>query len=195
MTVWTLDSVTFPEILPMTGRSDGVHVSDVISVLYGYDRTAPITNAERGRIELGKALERALLTGLVADTETLTEGWELEKDGIFGTFDALEPEHADLERLNEVKLTSMHVPDLPPGWPENIEDLFAYDKRFHKWVDQLMAYCWMYETPYGRLRAGFMRPDMTAEWRDWKVAFSEGDLAMNWAKIKATAEQIRKGLA
>ena len=88
MTDWKLDTSTFPDLLPMTGRSSGIHISDVIQRLKYIDSPPP-TNAQLGRMQLGCALEWAIVHRYRVDNPELSPGYELEEDGIYGTFDGI----------------------------------------------------------------------------------------------------------
>jgi hypothetical protein len=216
MSTWNLNSDQFPSLLPMEGRSPGVHISDVISTLSGYDRSSPPTNRQSGRMQLGcafehaiippkleSALDRALTHRVLLHEHNLTPGWELEKDNIFGTFDALDyhepkttryglPKERLNDRIVEVKLTWMRTPDYPSGWPDStLDDVIAWDSRLNNWRTQLQSYCHMYGTCLGRLIAGFVLPSGECDWRDWSVQFEQVELELNWAKIKSVADLIR----
>lgn len=205
MTSWHLDSSTFPDLLPMTDRSPGIHVSNVIARLNGYDNDAP-TNAQLGRMQLGCALEWATLQRIIKHTSYFIPGHELESDDIYGTFDALEFKLARLgdpskDRIVEIKLTWMRAPPLPTKLSILNEDdkssvvlpdsSILFDEKFFAWRTQLMSYCYMYGTALGRLIAVFVRANGECDWRDWSVNFDHVDLTINWAMIRSCAEVMQ----
>lgn len=178
----------------MTGRSAGIHISDVIARLRDYDNDAP-TNAQLGRMQLGCALEWAILQRYIVENQShLNAGWEIEKDGIFGTFDGVC--HGDivslspLDRLVEIKLTWMRAPPIPTD--SSVDSSILFDEKFFAWRTQLMSYCHMYGTAHGRLIAAFVRANGECDWRDWSVEFDRVDLIKNWAMIQSCAEVMRQ---
>ena len=193
MTTWRLDSSTFPDLLPMTGRSPGIHVSAVIARLKDYSNDAP-TNEQLGRMQLGCALEQSIVQRYIVENQShLNTGWEIEKDNIFGTFDGVC--HGDiasqspLDRLVEIKLTWMRAPPIPAdGLPDSS---ILFDEKFFAWRTQLMSYCYMYGTTLGRLIAAFVRANGECDWRDWSVDFDRADLVKNWAMIASCAEVMQ----
>lgn len=196
MTTWQLDSSTFPDLLPMTGRSPGIHVSDVIARLKGYDNTAP-TNAQLGRMQLGCALEWAVKWRFIQDPrDVICTIDELEKDEIYGTPDGVICLSDDnsfndptSDRIVEIKLTWMRAPPIPADASYDSSTLF--DEKFFAWRTQLMAYCYMYGTAHGRLIAAFVYANGECDWRDWSVDFDRADLVKNWAMIASCAEVMQ----
>lgn len=213
MTVWQLDSSIFPDLLPMTGRSPGIHVSDVIARLKGYDVVAP-TNEQLGRMQLGCALEWAIIKRYALHDKRISDDCgELEKGGIFGTPDGrIVSTHCYRDRIVEIKLTWMRAPSIPvaediSSVPENLRDgildlsdkpvatvdsSILFDEKFFAWRTQLMSYCYMYGTAHGRLIAAFVRANGECDWRDWSVDFDRVDLVKNWAMIASCAEVMQK---
>ncbi len=192
MTTWQLDSSTFPDLLPMTGRSTGIHVSDVIARLRGYNNAAP-TNTQLGRMQLGCALESSITHRYITENNShLNVGWEIEKDDIFGTFDAVRHgeclSYSPLDRIAEIKLTWMRAPPIPAN---SSDSSILFDEKFFAWRTQLMSYCYMYGTTLGRLIAVFVRTNGECDWRDWSVDFDRSDLVKNWAMIVSCAEVVQ----
>lgn len=170
-----------PDLLPMMGRSPGMHVSDIIyniAVRLGYlkgpaddsgDDEAFVPNAHMG---LGSALEHAIIHRFALDEPgRYLQIGELERDGLFGT-----PDLVDLEDwiLIEIKLTwmsSRHDPDSQKFW------------RY--WV-QVMAYCIMLETNVARLHVCHVMGDYKGSgpiYRIWERRFSNQELAENWRML------------
>lgn len=190
MTTWQLDSSTFPDLLPITDRSPGIHVSDVIARLKGYDN-APPTNAQLGRMQLGQTLEWALIKRYILHDKSIGDDCvELEKNGIFGTPDGRTiSTHRHRDCIVEIKLTWMHAPPVPNDPLSDSSILF--DEKFFAWRTQLMSYCHMYGTAHGRLIAAFIHANGECDWRDWSVDFDRVDLVKNWAMIQSCAEVMQ----
>jgi len=191
-TIWTLEDTEFPDLLPMQNRSPGIHVSDVIDVWQGYEQDGAVDNEVLGRMQLGCALEDAIVHRTLMHYG-LDPGYELEMDNLFGTFDALSYIDTGVAQIAEIKLTSKIESPLPIDYPNQREDFnFALDDKFAAWQMQLKAYCYMYGTNYGQLINVHVRRDLTAHWRRRTVVFSDADLATNWAVIRNTAEFMRQ---
>jgi hypothetical protein len=196
MTTWQLDNSTFPDLLPMTGRSPGIHVSDVIARLKGYDNDDP-TNAQLGRMQLGQALEWAIVERYIIDQVEISDITEIETDGIYGSPDGViyaDDDHntfspLSLNRITEIKLTWMRVPPIPADSSPDSSILF--DEKFFAWRTQLMSSCHMYGTTLGRLIAAFVRANGECDWRDWSVDFDRSDLVKNWAMVASCAEVMQ----
>ena len=195
MTTWQLDSSTFPDLLPMAGRSPGIHVSDVIARLKGYDNAVP-TNAQLGRMQLGCALEWAIAWRFKQEQRgAICDISELEKDRIYGTPDGviyllddyLFNDH-NSDRIVEIKLTWMRAPPIPTS---SSDSSILFDEKFFTWRTQLMSYCYMYGTAHGRLIAAFVCANGECDWRDWSVDFDRVDLIKNWAMIASCAEVMQ----
>ena len=192
MTTWQLDSSIFPDLLPMTGRSPGRHVSDVIARLKNYDNDTP-TNEQLGRMQLGQTLEWALAERYIVDQIEISDIAELETDGIYGSPDGViyaDDNHSplsphSLDRIVEIKLTWMRAPPIPTS---SSDSSILFDEKFFAWRTQLMSYCYMYGTTLGRLIAAFVHANGECDWRDWSVDFDRVDLVKNWAMIASCAE-------
>jgi hypothetical protein len=147
-------------------------------------------------MQLGCALEWAIKQRFIQHEHNLTEGWELCKDNVFGTFDALEVNKKivpDNEIIVEIKLTSKRAPPLPPGWrPGDPDDTLLHDGRFAAWLAQLKSYMHMYGTNHGRVIAVFVSRDLTCAWRDWRVTFTDLELKLHWASMLSIAQMIRQ---
>lgn len=190
MTTWQLDSSTFPDLLPMTGRSPGIHVSDVIARLKGYDNDAP-TNAQLGRMQLGCALEWAIVERFKRHyAGQFKDVGELELNSVFGTPEPCVFIDQQTKRVTEIKLTWMRAPPIPADSLSDSSILF--DEKFFVWRTQLMSYCYMYGTTLGRLIAAFVHANGECDWRDWSVDFDRADLVKNWAMIASCAEVMQK---
>lgn len=109
----TLISSIMPDILPMRGRSPGIHLSDIIrdlSIRQGHFKDGPLNMA---RANLGNALEWGLIERLMRQyPNRYMRIPEIERDGIYVTCD-LADRH--LRRPNEFKLTWMSSGKQEPG--------------------------------------------------------------------------------
>jgi hypothetical protein len=144
-------------------------------------------------MQLGCALEDAIVSRTLAHYG-LEPGYELELDGIYGTFDAMSKIDDSKVTITEIKLTSMYESPLPPGYPDNrdITATFGLDSKFAKWQMQLKSYCHMYGTNYGRLISVHVRKDLTAYWRQRLAYFSDVDLIANWQVMRNYAAFMKQ---
>lgn len=179
------------ELFPQQRRSKGKHVShaikDIMQSLYP-DRfeERPIDIV---RANLGNALERSIIAGLVeSDPGRYMRPGELEFDGWYGTPDLwdLGPEHRKHHKgwsTREVKLTWASARRAIEDGPE-AEWFWRY------WV-QLKAYCHMAGQRHGSLTICFVNGDYTRgpggapQVFTWADKWSVDELHENWEMLKA----------
>lgn len=174
-----------PVLLPMQGRSDGIHISTIIKELC--IRLGHFKERDEGpiqaQLELGNALEWAIIQRyILEDPDRYMAPGELELDDLFGT-----PDVADVEDLaiEEIKLT----------WMSSRHEIDS-DKFWRYWV-QLMAYCKMMGWTLGRLHICHVNGDYTYDngsgpvYRVWERRFTKAELNENWAMLLIHAESMR----
>lgn len=179
----TLLTDEMPELLPMIGRSEGIHVSSVISQLcidQGIFKDAkPI---DRGQCELGSALEYAITRRLeLTNPGKYVSVGEIEKDGIFGTPDLIYPAAGEDDEIKLTWMSSKHAPDS--------------DKYWRYWA-QIKAYCHMMGVDRGKLSVCHVNGDYRGcktAYREWGQTFSRQELLENWLLIRSRAETMRVG--
>lgn len=174
-----LISDVMPELLPMQGRSPGVHVSSIISrmcIALGHFKDDG-KDLPKAYMELGCALEHAIIQRFALDDpDRYQQPGELELDNMFGTPDLLDLTD---EAVIEIKLTWMssnHEPDSQKFW------------RY--WV-QLKAYCKMMGWPLGRLHVCHIVGDWRGSgpiYRVWECKFDREELDDNWFALQTNAE-------
>lgn len=175
-----------PNLLPMTGRSKGIHISSVIHDLCiqlgHYEEQESI---EMTRMQLGCALEHAIIHRFSLDNpHRFVQLGELEKDGYFGTPDLYDTVD---ECVDEIKLTwmsSRHEVDSSKLW---------------KYFVQCKSYCHMLGVVKGRLRVVFMNGDYKENRaplsRVYRATFDEQDLVSNWSMITTHGNKHRERLS
>lgn len=187
-----LTSTTVPNLLPMEGRSPGIHVSQIISYLAGYS-TSPPSMIAQGRMLLGRALEWAILSMFKLETEASNmeddyyEPGELCLDNIYGTPDLGRWWRDDSQRqVIEIKLTFAKAPPEPSDAADDpaVESLESYPI-------QLKSYCRMANTLRGRLIVVYVGGFADVHWRDWEITFEQLELELNWAMMVSVANQLR----
>lgn len=169
-----------PDLLPMQGRSEGMHISDIIRYLCislghfdddGGGKEPPIT-----RWQLGSAFERAICNRFSEHfPDRYVVAGEAEKDGLFGTLDLLDTEDWAVEEIKLTWMSSRHE---------------THSKKFWKYWVQLKAYCWMWETCLGRLSVCHVNGDYrfgevsgNPIYRRWEAEFSRKELKDNWEML------------
>ena len=132
------------ELLPMR-RAPGHHVSTIIDRLCvhlgKWDPREEGTGPRQIQLEVGNCVEDAIADALAGryardDPGRYIHGLELEKDGITGNCDLFDTKDFVVEEVKCTKLSLNH----------DIEG----DKFWHFWT-RLKAYCYMANTPTGRL--------------------------------------------
>lgn len=183
----TVLSSTMPKLLPMQGRSKGLHVSTIIRdicVHHGhYDDQGTWNYAQ---LELGCALEHAIAHRLSLDKPgRYIQPGEQELDGTFGTpdlYDTLD-DVTSCGAIEEIKCTWMSSSRGPR------------DDKHWKWWAQVKAYCKMMGTRVGRLRIVFINDDYkgdVAGYRHWQQIFTQRQLDEHWYMLQGWAK--RRGL-
>ncbi len=170
------------DILPMQGRSEGVHVSSVIHDLckrLGYfEGDLPLNQAW---FELGNAMEWAMSDRLEKQYPgRYIQPGELELDGLFGTPDLLDIEDWADEEIKLAWMSAKHEPD---------------SQKFWRYWAQVMAYCKMLGTNLGRLRVCFINGDYSAPgpvYRFWEQEFSDEELDENWAMLITAGQRLEE---
>lgn len=174
------------ELFPMHGRSKGRHVSEAIYAIMKdlYPERFDDTPIDMNRANLGNALERAIIDGLVeAYPGRYEKPGQLELDNTFGT-----PDLWDVYEWTclEFKLTwaSMRRAD-------DMEDVWWW--RY--WV-QLKAYCHMAGQTKGRLCIAFVNgdysrgdtggPRILCFENEWTV----DELQENWEMLQRRLDEI-----
>lgn len=174
-----------PNLLPMQGRSDGVHVSSVIRhlclKLNHFDDTGE--GPDLTRLQLGNAMEDTLASRYAQDNPNkyVTLG-ELMKDGIYGTPDLFDVQDMSIIEIKLTWLSSNHGPD---------------SLKFWKYWVQVKAYCYMLGVTLGRLcvchiNGGYGKEGGGPVYREWQREFSRQELGENWALIKTGAVEVQQ---
>lgn len=206
----TLICNEIPELLPMTGRSDGVHVSELISSLcveLGFYKSADFRDAPKSKMALGSALEHALAHRYMLQHphkyyrwwDPQTESWrndlEVERDGVYGTVDLFDMQTPAVE---EIKLTWMSTKQEFDAQGQNIVFSGRVGKsKLWRFGVQLKAYLHMMGLEVGRLHLTFPRGDYKSEDADyhvWEKRFSEQVLVSNWDMLMRQRDKIMKGV-
>jgi len=173
-----------PDLLPMTGRSPGMHVSTVIHSLavgLGY-LSGDSSRLTTTWAQLGCALESSIIARWAEEYPgRFVQPGEIEKDGIFGTPDMLDTED---DSLVEIKLS----------WMSSKQT--ADSEKFWRYWVQVMAYCWMWGTDKGSLHVCHVNGDYKfgggtgPVYRVWERVFEKRELVENWKMILVNAEEI-----
>lgn len=169
---------SMPNILPMTGRSKGDHVSTLVHELclrlgHYQEQEGQVNQA---RLELGNCWERALIQRLELDNpDECVLGQEIELDGIFGTPDLFMPNR---RQDHEIKCTFMSTKHGPGS------------EKFWKYETQLKAYLHMLGWVTGVLHVCFVNGDYLFGrggggpiYRVWQYEFTKIELEMNWLML------------
>jgi hypothetical protein len=160
-----------PDILPMRGRSSGIHLSDIIrdlSIRQGHFKDGPLNMA---RANLGNALEWGLIERLMRQyPERYTRIPEIERDGIFATLDLVDKR---LRRPNEFKLTWMSSGKQEPG-----------SKGFWKYEMQLAAQAHLLGSDTGVLPVVFAMGDYAKQrepqYREYEYQWVKAERERLW---------------
>lgn len=177
----TLLSSEMPVLLPMQGRSEGIHVSSVIHDLCIRMGMYEERDPNIALFEVGNALEWAMIERRHRhDPERYIIPGELEKEGVFGHPDLVD---IDVDVIEEIKATWMSVRHGPES------------EKFWKYERQMMSYCWMWETVKSVLNVTFVNGDYKGsgpQHREWGYEWKESELAENWQMIKRHGELMMK---
>ena len=206
-----------PDLLPMQGRSPGVHVSTCIKNLataagYLTDKVELSTTWA----QLGCALEHAIRHRYTLHYPgRYVEPGEFEVDGLFGTPDVMDLDPLadpnltsdDIELigdcttvLEEIKLawiSSRHTPRDCVACPggTNPNPLPAC-KKYWRYEVQLKAYCYAFNTHVGKLNVTHVQGDWKHDGpgpanKPWLFRFTDDELQQNWRMLLKEADRIR----
>lgn len=180
----TLLSSGLPNLLPQVDRTEGCHVSSIITDmclrLGYYDESRAI---DWTLVEMGKTFEWALIQRYLLDSPNeYMEIGELQLDNVYG--------HPDLlinhrETVKEIKWTfrSSH-PECEVGMPPPADHPIVFNpSKFWKDRVQLMAYCRMMGWLNGELEIGYHRGnyrDKQLDHKVWGFKFTKRKLVDNW---------------
>lgn len=185
----TLLADVMPSLLPMTGRSPGVHISNIIHHLcVKLKHYVPSDAPNLAQWELGNAWEWAVIERYCRhDPSRYHRLGELEFDGLFGT-----PDMVDLvdDAVHEFKCTWMSV-KWQPG-----------SKKFWKYERQAMSYCHMLGWTKARLEVMFVAgnyikadAERFAKYRKWEYNFTKDELKRNWQMLKRHEKETAEEMA
>lgn len=184
---------SLPDLLPQKSRSEGIHVSQIIQDICiqrgWYDEQ---TSIPRSRWELGKALERSLISAFEREFPgRYIEPGELSYDGLLGTPDILDvPE----EEVDDIKLTERSSGDTPKLYtPAPLDHPIHSDRFWANWT-QIMAYCTMIGWSKGALLLTHQRGDYRERRREviyhaWQQVFTRYELDERWLMLKRHADK------
>ena len=189
-----LVSSELSRLLPITGRSHGVHVSSIIhhlAVGLGHypAREGKPSRADELRMELGCTLEHAIAHRLTLEYPgRYVQSGELELDSLYGTPDLVDIGTRPDCAVEEIKLT----------WASSKNQYDIEGKKMWRYWVQLMAYCQMWHTRIGRLRVVFINGDYTygkgessgPQYRVWEAQFSRAELDRNWQMLLSNAADV-----
>lgn len=174
----TLVSENAPILLPMQGRSPGLHVSTLIHELavgMGHYKESD-EEINQAQFEMGNALEWAMIERMVADKPyDYTRGFEIEFDGLFGSPDLLQPV---IRADHEFKCSKMSAKNGPGS------------EKFWKYECQLKAYLHMLGWNTGFLHVLYVNGGYEwvrggpYRWLTWRYDFTANELAANWRALK-----------
>ena len=179
-----------PDLLPMTNRSPGMHISTIISDLcvnLGYHDARPadedFPQSVKDRMAFGNALEHAIIHRYELDSPgRYVQPGELSCDGLFGTPDLLDVETFTVHEIKCTWLSANHKID---------------SKKLWKYHVQIKAYCWMLETLKGQLQIGYVNgdySDMSPMFRRWDITYTKAELAQNWNMLVSHGNAMGVGI-
>lgn len=178
-------STRLADLLPMTERSAGVHISEIISdlaVKLGHyeKREGPIPDDVANKMALGNALEHAIIERHVQDApDRYVKPGELECDGLFLTPDLVDVIDAC---VHEIKLT----------WLNSRHDNEATMWRF--WT-QARCYCHALGFDTARLTVVFVNGNYAGSGPvglTWEHVFTPAELRENWALMTSHARVLAR---
>lgn len=184
-----------PDLLPMQGRSPGIHVSQVIHDMCvergHFGPKGVITPTTMTRMQLGQAFEDVITRRYMeSDPGRYMIGGEARLNGISGTKDMV---NVGADTLDEIKLTWMGAKQIPGS------------DKFWKFDTQLKTYCKLNQYRKGRLHVchinGYyyymingatkaQRANDGPIYRIWEKEFTTAELEANWAMIRAHASTM-----
>lgn len=178
-----------PNLLPMTNRSPGKHVSHIIhSLCVNLGHYVPDDAPNTVRFELGNALEHAVIDRYTLDDpDRYIRPGEFEVDGVHGTPDLLDLYDEAVEECKLTWLSTKHEVDSQKFW--------------HYWV-QLRAYCYMVGLTMGdgwsigRLHVCFVNGNYKygddgsgPVYKVWECRFTKEELEKNWRMLLKHSER------
>lgn len=180
----TLLSSGLPNLLPQTGRTEGWHVSSIITDmclrLGYYDESHEI---DWTLVEMGKTFEWALIQRYLLDSpDDYMEIGEVELDNVYMHPDLLMPRK---EKVKEIKWTqrSSHPGCEVGEKPPSNHPIVLNPSKFWKDRVQLMAYCRYFGYLHGELEIGYHRGNYRDKQLDhavWEFEFTKRQLIDNW---------------
>ncbi len=198
MADWVLASDRLDSILPMTDRSHGIHVSQVIhklAVAQGlYKERDETTDTDRLRMELGNIMEAAQIARLCEDEpDRYTVPGEITVDDIHQT-----PDLVDLGGWDKEIEQTLD--------PAVVEMKFTYkscrhhptDAKLWTYATQLKCYCRSFGLSHGELRVCYVNGDWRHDsplgfvpvYHRWRARFSDEELERNWRMIVSNTEGV-----
>lgn len=159
------------------GRTDGLHLSDLVSMMmneqdpdkFAIQSREDFDQGTWGRMELGSAWELYDRAKMIARGAQIVHGHEYEQDGIKLTPDGL----IIGERVLEWKLT----------WASSSRDLVEWHWY---WLPQIKSYCYVCGVVDATLRVanacGDWKPPVPSI-RQFDFTFSMRELKENWQKV------------
>jgi len=186
----TLLSKEFPDLLPMTDRSIGFHISDVIHQLsIENNRYQPMDKPNRMLWEVGNAFEYAMKARLQEDQPLRYDTpKEIERDGIYGTMDLFDYIDWAVEEMKYPQKSAWGI----DGVSENGSYWINEDILWGYWC-QLMCYCYMVNSNIGRLHVAFGKGDTSGSefelvsYRYWEKIWTDSELRANWTMVMMKA--------
>ena len=184
MPIVTLIAENMPVLLPMQGRSSGVHISTIINDLCirlgHYD---PKEDFNQSQLEIGNAFEWAIIERMSLNNPgRYIRPGELTVDGRHGTPDLFD---MNVEAVDEFKCTWMSVKNGPGS------------KKFWKYETQIKAYCHMVGWLVSHLHVlhlngdySFGRMSGPPMYRCYRYVFTQSELTANWSMLMAHANTL-----
>lgn len=181
------------ELLPMTHRSPGIHLSGILRAIAISQNLIPIGDettkeGKQTRFALGNALEWAVATRYKqSKPNRYIHGLEVELDGVYINIDLIDCIDGAVE---EIKLTKKSSAKLKTGSEFDPE---LYDGRafcLYRWQTEAQIYalgpCFNGEYALLRNHIGFINGDWRTTIEDYCVVerkYTERELAQNWQMI------------
>lgn len=180
----TLLSSEMPDLLPMTDRSPGIHLSDIIndlSIKLGHYKPSPLNMA---RLQLGNAFEWALIERWMRHyPKRYARVGEMCHDGIYVTGDVFDKQ---LWRPAEMKCTfqgAVHT-------PEEFENKVGYVK--YRW--QACAQAKVMRSDSAVIPIVHPLGDYKAHreplYREWEERYSQRDIDGNWDNLARHRDEM-----
>jgi hypothetical protein len=174
---------SIPDLLPMTERAPGIHVSEIVNdIAIRLGHFVPFEDANTTMMQLGQTFEWALCERMIEDEpKQYCRIVEQELDGISGNLDLF-------DRLNwrpiEIKLTWNSL-----RWPP------TDTKKFWKRWAQLAAYAKMMDSLEGELHVGYLNGDYkppSPTYRRWLRRWKRKQLDGHWDMLRRHRDTMMK---